>query len=150
MGVGTPRVLRVDAALLSRTANWSGQGGNNAADHPIVSTGPLDLDLDGIEGENPNHDPLPGSGWNEAAPNQHTWVLNITGPIITRNGGSAAPWNDAGVLANASGPTRRYNYDLDVTEYPPPCFPVPLNLWKDVSWTEIFDTRTDLAADLPD
>ena len=38
---------------------------------------------------------------------------------------------------------------MDMTEYPPPCFPVPLNLWKDVSWTEIFDLSGSLAGNLP-
>ena len=76
-------------------------------------------------------------------------MLNITGPIITKYGGSAGPWVNGTVLSNADGRTRRYNYDLDITEYPPPCFPVPLNLWKDVSWTEIFDVRDDLASHLP-
>lgn len=150
MGLGTPRVLRVDAALLSRTSNWTGTAGTTEAAHPSVLVGPLDLDLDGIEGESPkNHDPTPGSGWNEAAPTTATWVLNICGPIITRTGGNAVPWNDGGVIGAASGPTRRYNYDLDITEYPPPCFPVPLNLWKDVSWTEIFETQSELSEHLP-
>lgn len=149
MGLGCPRVLRVDAALLSRTSNWSGTGGTSEADHPSVLVGPLDLDLDGIVGENPNHDPIPGTGWNEASPTSHTWVLNINGPIITRTGGNAVPWNDSGVISHADGPTRRYNYDLDITEFPPPCFPVPLNLWKDVSWTEIFETHSALSEHLP-
>jgi len=146
----TPRVLRIDAALMSCRSNWRVIGGT-IADHPVAGPGPLDLDLDGIVGETPfNNDPNPGSGWDELNITAHTWVLNINGPIITYNGGSAWPWNDATVLANASGPTRRYNYDLDVTEFPPPCFPVPLNLWKDVSWTEIFDSRSDLASHLPE
>lgn len=147
MGSVTPKVLRVDAALLSRTSNWTALG--STATHP-TATGPLDLDLDGITGENPmNHDPVPGLGWNESVIDGDTWVLNITGPIITNTGGSAGPWSSSTVIAAADGPTRRYNYDLDVTEYPPPCFPVPLNLWKDVSWTEVFDVRSDLASNLP-
>lgn len=149
IATGTPRVLQVDAALFSRTNNWSASGGTSTGDHP-VATGPLDLDLDGIIGETPfNNDPVPGAGWNENSITSATWVLNITGPIITKYGGSAGPWVNSGVLAGASGNTRRYNYDLDITEYPPPCFPVPLNLWKDVSWTEIFDVRDELASHLP-
>jgi len=143
------RVTRIDAALLSRTSNWRGLG--TVAGHP-VAVGPLDLDLDGIIGETPvNNDPGPGEGWNESAAgiNANTWVLNINGPIITTSTGSAYPWNDSGVLSHATGPTRRYNYDLDMTQYPPPCFPVPLNLWKDVSWTEIFEVQSDLASHLP-
>ncbi len=77
-------------------------------------------------------------------------MLNINGGIITMGTGSAAPWNNTNVLNNASGPTRRYNYDMDLTSYPPPCFPVPLNLYKDVSWTEIFEVRDPLANHLPD
>lgn len=146
----TPRVLRIDAALMSCTENWRCEGGV-ISDHPsCAGTGPLDLDLDGITGETPfNNDPMPGAGWDELNITNSTWVLNICGPIITDDGGSAWPWNDGGVLAGASGPTRRYNYDMDVTEYPPPCFPVPLNLWKDVSWTEIFETDSTLVTYLP-
>ena len=150
---GVSRVLRIDAALLSRTSNWRGLG--TVGGHP-VATGPLDLDLDGIIGEQPvNNDPGPGEGWDESTKppgtgvDANTWVLNINGPIITMATGSAFPWNDSGVLANATGPTRRYNYDLDMTQYPPPCFPVPLNLWKDVSWTEIFEVQSTLADNLP-
>ncbi|MBK8230259.1 MAG: hypothetical protein IPK72_06665 [Candidatus Eisenbacteria bacterium] len=144
----TKRVLRVDAALLSRTSNWRGLGGES--DHPSAAPGPLDLDLDGIIGESPvNHDPVSGEGWNELTITSDTWVLNINGPIITTSTGSAAPWNNSGVLAAADGPTRRYNYDLDMTQYPPPCYPVPLNLWKDVSWTELFEVRSNLADNLP-
>ncbi len=145
----TPRVLTIDAALMSCTENWRCIGGY-VSDHPVAGPGPLDLDLDDIEGETPyNNDPTPGMGWDELNITSATWVLNINGPIITHDGGSAWPWNDSSVLAGASGPTRRYNYDMDITEYPPPCFPVPLNLWKDVSWTEIFETDSTLASYLP-
>ncbi len=145
----TKRVLRVDAALLSRTSNWVAAG--TTASHPDAAPGPIDLDLDGINGESPfNHDPVPGQGWNELTITAATWVLNINGPIVTVTGGSAGPWADGSVIAAAAGPTRRYNYDLDMTEYPPPCFPVPLNLWKDVSWTEIFEAQSDLSSHLPE
>ncbi len=145
----TPRVLRIDAALMACHANWRVLGGT-IADHPVAGPGPLDLDLDGLSGETPyNNDPNPGEGWNEAIITSATWVLNINGPVITYDGGSAWPWNDASVLSGASGPTRRYNYDMDVTEFPPPCFPVPLNLWKDVNWTEVFDAESPLADHLP-
>jgi hypothetical protein len=138
------RVLRVDAALLSRTNNWAGLG--TQAEHPSAPAGPLDLDLDGITGETPhNDDPVAGQGWDELNITAATWVLNINGPIITRNSGDASPWTD---IASPAGPTRRYNYDMDVTEFPPPCFPVPLNLYKDVSWTEIFEVRLPLASHL--
>jgi hypothetical protein len=146
----TPRVLQIDAALMACHANWRVEGGG-ISDHPVAGPGPLDLDLDGIWGETPyNNDPDPGGGWDELNITANTWVLNISGPIITYNGGSAWPWNDGSVLANADGPTRRYNYDMDITDFPPPCFPVPLNLWKDVSWTEIFETEDDLSDYLPD
>jgi hypothetical protein len=145
----TPRALRLDAAVMSCHSNWRCEGGT-LADHPSSAPGPLDLDMDGIVGETPyNNDPSPGSGWDELNITSTTWVLNINGPVITYNGGSAWPWNDSSVLATATGPTRRYNYDMDITEYPPPCFPVPLNLWKDVSWTEIFETDSTLASYLP-
>jgi len=145
----TPRVLTIEAALMSCHSNWRCIGGT-VADHPIAGPGPLDLDLDGIFGETPvNDDPAPGLGWDELNITADTWVLNICGPIITYNGGSAWPWNDGAVLAAATGPTRRYNYDMDITEFPPPCFPVPLNLWVDVSWTEVFESESDLTEHLP-
>jgi hypothetical protein len=153
MHTNCPRVMRVDAMILSRTSNWSGQG--NEADHPMAALGALDLDLDGLVGETPvNDDPTDGEGWDEiiadATDQQNTWVLNISGGIITMGTGNAAPWNNSNVLNNASGPTRRYNYDMDLTSFPPPCFPVPLNLYKDVSWSELLDARGSLAAQLPD
>lgn len=149
MHQNAPRVLRVDAALMASHSTWQALGA--VADHPVAGPGPLDLDMDGISGETPyNNDPSPGLGWDEMNITSNTWVLNINGPIITYNGGSAGPWVDSGVLANADGPTRRYNYDMDITQYPPPCFPVPLNLWKDVSWTEVFDAESALASHLPD
>ena len=150
---GTPKVVRIDGALFSRTNTWRSNG--TTTSHPSLSyPAAYDLDLDGITGETPyNHDPVPGDGWDEYIDTQakadKTWVLNINGPIITKFGGSAYPWNEGGVLSNADGPTRRYNYDLDMTEFPPPCYPIPLNLWKEVSWTEIFDVRTELASHLP-
>ncbi|MBU1699759.1 MAG: hypothetical protein KJ970_16240 [Candidatus Eisenbacteria bacterium] len=151
----TPRVLDIDAALMAVHNNWcilddEFGGSGSISSHPSAAPGPLDLDRDGIYGEAPvNNDPRPGEGWNEFTITSNTWVLNINGPIITYNGGNAWPWNDSSVLASASGPTRRYNYDLDITEFPPPCFPVPLNLWKDVSWTEIFETDSTLTSYMP-
>lgn len=137
----TPRVVFIDAALLAVANNWRVYNTSMAA-HPVAAVGNYDLDEDGIVGETPhNNDPSPGSGWDEvitAANRDRTWVMNINGPIITHNGGSAYPWNDATVLANADGPTRRYNYDMDITDFPPPCFPVPMNLWKDRSWAELY------------
>ena len=158
------RILRIDAALLSRTATWGFNGAVQSCGltgtPPIVPPSgcyismagaqPLDLDLDNITGETPvNNDPVPGEGWNENLITADTWVLNITGPIITTGSGDAYPWNDSNIIGRAAGSTRRYNYDMDMTEFPPPCFPVPLNLYKDVSWTEIFDVRAPLASCLP-
>jgi len=152
------RIVRIDAAIFSRTNNWAGQEYSPfSLSHATYywsrkGQGPIDLDGDGHNGEQPlNHDPIPGQGWNEQAISDSTWVLNINGPIITVNSGSAWPWNRSDVLARAgTGQTRRYNYDMDITAFPPPCFPVPLNLWKDVSWTEIFEVMTPLASHLPD
>ncbi|MFH1277457.1 MAG: pilus assembly PilX N-terminal domain-containing protein [Candidatus Eisenbacteria bacterium] len=137
----TPRILFIDAALMAVAANWRVYNTSFAA-HPVAPVGNYDLDQDGIVGETPqNNDPNPGEGWDEvitAANQGKTWVMNINGPIITHDGGSAYPWNEASVLANADGPTRRYNYDMDITDFPPPCFPVPLNLWMDHSWAELY------------
>lgn len=150
------RILRIDAALLSRTTNWGGQAPSlypppGGEYNSMAGLGPMDLDLDGIIGETPlNNDPGPGEGWDELTITSSHWILNINGPIITVSTGDATPWNSAHVLGLAGArPTRRYNYDMDITEYPPPCFPVPLNLWKDVSWSEIFEVATPLASHLP-
>ncbi len=148
MDEATKRVLRIDAAIFSRTSNWRCLGGMGL--HPIAGPGPLDLDLDGVAGETPyNNDPVAGEGWDELNITEHTWVLNLNGPIVTYSGGDAYPWNAGPVLGNASGPTRRYNYDLNYMHNPPACFPVPANLWIDVSWTEIADANEPLASYLP-
>jgi len=144
-----PRIMQVDGAIMSVTETWRAYDQSTGA-HPPLPSGPVDLDMDAIPGETPfNNDPDPGNGWDEFNLTNDHWVLNINGPIITARGGSAYPWNSSTVLSRASGPTRRYNYDLDVTEFPPPCYPVPLNLWVDVSWNEIFDAESDLEAFLP-
>ena len=136
------RIARIDAVLMAVDNNWRVWDTALSA-HPAAPIGNYDLDQDGIVGESPvNHDPAVGTGWDEvitAANRNDTWVLNINGPIITYNGGSAYPWNAGSVLSAATGPTRRYNYDLDVTDYPPPCFPVPLNLWVDHAWAEVYE-----------
>ena len=67
--------------------------------------------------------------------------------VLTAESGDAQPWNT--INPSPPAPTRRYNYDMDITDYPPPCFPVPLYLWKDVSWTEIWDLSGSLASDIP-
>lgn len=137
----TPRILNIDAALMAVNHNWRAINTATSA-HAVAPVGNYDLDLDGIFGETPlNNDPDPGTGWDEVITTANqgaTWVLNINGPIITYDGGSAAPWSNSSIIAAASGPTRRYNYDLDITDFPPPCFPVPLNLWKDLSWAEVY------------
>ncbi len=148
MDDGSPRVLRIDAALFAHTANWKAIGG--PGQHPPVLTGPLDLDLDGIWGETPhNNDPTPGEGWDEANPTEKFWVLNMRGPIITATQGDANPWTSDPVLGEASGLTFRYEYDQDYMTFPPPCFPFPINVWHDVSWTEVFEVRNPLADYLP-
>ncbi len=148
MDDGTPRILRIDAALFSRTSNWRCLGG--MGNHPIGGPGPLDLDIDGIVGETPyNNDPDPGIGWDELNITDKHWILNLTGPIITYAQGDAYPWNAEPIQGAASGPTHRYNYDLDYMRFPPACFPLPVNLWIDISWTEIFEARSALAEHLP-
>jgi hypothetical protein len=138
-----PRVCRIDAALMAVNNNWRAYDSSTGG-HPPLTGGPMDLDLNGITGETPN-----AEGWHEDIMTPDHWVLNINGPIITANGGSAAPWSSSSVVSGAPGPTRRYNYDLDITEFPPPCYPVPLNLWLDSSWTEVFDVSTPLEDLLP-
>ncbi len=138
------RVVTIDAALLAVASNWRVWNTSTSA-HPPAAPGNYDLDQDGIVGETPvNDDPSPGSGWDEVitgANQDITWVMNINGPIITHNGGSAYPWNSSSVLSSATGKTRRYNYDHDITDFPPPCFPVPLNLWVDNAWAELTEAE---------
>jgi hypothetical protein len=138
--------LAHDAAIVSRTRT----GGVLAGwDYIRWGSGPGPRHR-WIYGETPfNNDPVPGEGWDELNITEHTWVLNLTGPIITYSNGDAYPWNAGPILGEASGPTRRYNYDLDYMSFPPPCFPVPINVWKDVSWTEIYDARDPLTSHLP-
>lgn len=140
-----PRVVQFDVAMMSVEGNWRANNGGTGS-HPTYVGPPRDLDMDGVIEAGINNDPIPGDGWQEMAIDSNTWCLNINGPIITHDGGSAAPWSGIG---GAPGPTRRYNYDLDVTEFPPPCYPVPLNLWIDVSWTEVFEAETPLWDLLP-
>ncbi|MBD3235708.1 MAG: hypothetical protein GF330_03295 [Candidatus Eisenbacteria bacterium] len=140
---GTSRILRIDAALLSVNESWLAEG--DLADHPAAAMTVHDLDLDGIAGESPvNDDPYVGRGWDELNITADTWVLNFTGPLITWKRGDSGPWKDPDVLAKASDMTRRYSYDLDIQSYPPPCFPVPINLWKELSWSEVRDTQREL------
>lgn len=153
--VETPRVLTIEAAMMAVTRNWRcwkafGAGSGTIADHPVAGPGPLDLDWDGVVGETPvNDDPVPGEGWDELNITPDTWLLTINGSLITYNKGDSWPWSDGNVMLNADGPTRKYIYDLDLTLAPPPCFPKPINVWKDVSWTEIFETDSDLVDNLP-
>ena len=120
------------------------------AAHPPVLVGPVDMDGDGIAGETPfNNDPDPGTGWDEMFLTPDHWSLMLNGPLITYDGSSAEPWSLGSVIGSASGVTWRYNYDLDVREFPPPCFPNPINLWKQVSWSEIFTAEGDVADYLP-
>jgi hypothetical protein len=142
-----PRIVQVDAAIMAVHANWRAYDSSTGA-HPLPP-GPVDLDMDGVIETPINHDPDPGTGWDEVNLTNDHWVLNINGPIITYNGGSAAPWSNSAIVDAADGPTRRYNYDMDMSEYPPPCYPVPLNLWVDVSWTEILETESALEDNLP-
>lgn len=143
-----PKILRVDAAIFSRTSNLRALGG--PGQHPDGGPGPLDLDIDGITGETPlNNDPRPGMGWDELNITSQHWVLNLTGPIITYSVGDLFPWAAGPHLGPNPGPTRRYNYDISYMEFPPACFPIPINVWVDVSWTEIFDAQSPLASHLP-
>lgn len=144
-----PQIVTVEAAVMAVRRNWRARNPSMNA-HPPLLTGPVDLDVDGILGESPvNHDPDPGTGWDEFNLTTDHWVLNFSGPLITYDGASAVPWDSGSVQGAASGITWRYRYDLDVMEFPPPCFPDPLNLWIQESWTEIFDGEGTLMDFLP-
>ncbi len=145
-----PQIVQIDAAIMAVRRNWRARNPGMSA-HPPMLTGPVDLDMDQIVGETPvNHDPDPFTGWDELNLTTDHWVLNLNGPLITYDGASAVPWSSGTVEGIAAGRiTWQYNYDHDIREFPPPCFPNPLNSWKRVSWREIFDGEGDLASHLP-
>jgi hypothetical protein len=133
----------------------------------LREVGVYDVDDDGIlEILDPN-DPnsLPDRfGWDEGAvahdddPDNpdNLFFLLIRGPIIIAHTGTAGTWS---WLGNAPPPvgyagttapghpeiprqTRSYQYDPDITRYPPPYFPIPLNATQALSYTEsIVDER---------
>ncbi|MGQ9730358.1 MAG: hypothetical protein ACUVX8_03720, partial [Candidatus Zipacnadales bacterium] len=128
----TPRILTIDAALFARDANWRPIDYSDSSDRDNSHSpcyGVWDLDQDG-QIERPNED-----GYDEANCDQNTWTLNINGPIITKNGGSAGPWSYYGDSQNKG--TRHYNYDDDIVYYQPPCFPVILSRWAVAYWREM-------------
>ncbi len=140
-----PRVCRFDVAAMAVNGQWH-PASTDASTYPPLQSGPVDLDGDGNPNETPvNHDPTFGSGWDEVNITADHWSLTQNGPIITRDGGHAAPW----IYQEGAGPTRHYNYDLDLNDFPPPCYPVPLNVWVDASWRELFNMEADLAMFTP-
>jgi len=127
-----PRVLTIDAALFARDQNWRpvdySDGTDSDSSHPKCH-GVWDLDQDG-QIETANED-----GWNEANVGDSTWMLNINGPIITKDGGSAGAWEAQG--SSQGKGTRHYNYDDDIAQYEPPSFPVILSRWAVLYWREV-------------
>ncbi len=121
------------------------------------STGTLEsgvYDVDGsgfIEGGtdtsgNPIYDDF---GWNEHEVDGNTFFLMVRGPMISApdpSKGSEYGYSSAGCysalgnysVVNGGGTrmTRRYEYDPDITRYPPPHFPVPLNGTRAISYVE--------------
>jgi len=127
-----PRVLTIDAALFARDQNWRPQDYSDGSDSNgshVKCHGIWDLDQDG-QIETSNED-----GWNEANVGDNTWMLNINGPIITKNGGSAGAWESQG--SSQGKGTRHYNYDDDIVYYEPPAFPVMLSQWAVLYWREL-------------
>jgi hypothetical protein len=131
LSASTPRVLTVDAALFARDNNWrplDDTDGTDSDGSHWTCTGTWDLDQDGTI-ETLNED-----GFNEANCGSSTWVLNINGPIVTKNGGSAGAWSHYGDSLNKN--TRRYNYDDDIVYFQPPQFPIILSRWAVLYWRE--------------
>jgi len=146
----TPRVLRIEAALMAVKNNWRPNDYNDSYDKSprthTVPTGSYDLDRNG------SIEALNADGWNEedllSDVNNLTtnnfgtgiykkiWFLAIKGPIITKNGGSAGAWTSAGSYSSGR-PTRKYLGDPDIAFYPPPNFPVILNRWNITGWREV-------------
>ncbi|NNE09666.1 MAG: hypothetical protein HKN20_13985 [Gemmatimonadetes bacterium] len=142
----TPQILFIDAAIVAVNENWEiFNEGLGTHSHTEPPAGNYDLDLDGIVGETPVNDyPYEGVGWDEvvtAANAKDTWLLQITGPIITRYNGSAGAWDSPAVLKDAVGPTQIYSYDLDIVDFPPPCFPLPVGSWRNLAWSEVVEVR---------
>lgn len=127
-----PRILTVDAALFARDSNWRPVDYTDSRDSDGSHRkcyGAYDLDQDG-EIEAMNED-----GWDERNCDANTWMLNINGPIITRNGGSAGAWSYYGDRYGKG--TRHYNYDDDIVHFQPPEFPVILSRWAVTYWREV-------------
>ena len=111
----------------------------------LLEVGIYDIDGDDMGQEIETGDN--GFGWNESSvadPND-TWFLLIRGPIILQRTGSVGPWAILG-SAFAGKKTRSYQFDPDITSYPPPHFPVPLNATRILS-TKESSTETDLIED---
>jgi len=128
----TPRVLRIDAALMARDGNWRPLDYSDSSDSDNSHwpcSGIYDLDGDGVLETNN------AGGWNEMNVNSSTWLLTINGPIITKDGGSAGAWSHYG--GSTGKGTRHYNYDDDIVHYQPPSFPIMLSRWMVVYWREV-------------
>ena len=130
--------------------NWRARN-VSAASHPPLLAGPIDMDMDNLMETpfNGGPDYALGDGWDEHFLTPDHWMLNLNGPLITYDGASAVPWSSGSIVGASPGVTWKYRYDLDVREFPPPCFPNPINLWKQVSWTEIFTAEGTLMSYMP-
>jgi hypothetical protein len=149
-----PKVLHIDASIISRTSNWRPEDYTDSTDsdhsHPDGrgDSNPfsMDLDRDGVIGgynwggqANPNGDYNVG-GWNEVnvlTQNNgfKVWDLEIVGAIITHSGGSASPWTTFASSSYGGHQTRHYNDDTDIMMCKPPESP-HAGKWRKVSWNE--------------
>lgn len=115
----------------------------------LLEVGMYDIDGDdmGLDVETGDN----GFGWDESValnpndPNDTTWFLLIRGPIILQRTGSVGPWATKGSTYTGKK-TRSYQFDPDITSYPPPHFPVPLNATRILS-TQESANETDLIED---
>jgi len=114
----------------------------------------LEVGMYDIDGDDMGQDVETGDngfGWDESVvlnpndPNDTTWFLLIRGPIILQRTGSVGPWATKG-STYANKKTRSYQFDPDITSYPPPHFPVPLNATRILS-TQESENETDLIED---
>jgi hypothetical protein len=149
-----------DASGNTQTSPWGDYACNNTN---LKEVGVYDIDGDGLI-EDANHVQADGTkgngfGWDEMNlsydgnnPDDpgHPFFLLIRGPIIIDHTGTAGTWSwlgyvgapvgFAGTYLDPNDPnspprqTRSYQYDPDISRYPPPHFPIPLNATRALTY----------------
>ncbi len=141
-----------DTALGGYSSGGSAIIGGKYGSTGVLEIGVYDVDDSGfIEGgtDTDGKPILDDFGWNEHEVDGNTFFLVIRGPKISSPDASkgkeyayssagcySALGNHSTVNGGGTRATRRYEYDPDITRYPPPHFPVPLNGTRALSYVE--------------